>query len=70
MTLFRAGSPAHSPERRWTQWLEVSLDGETVAAGSARCTGRLGTRALARHLRLVCGERRPLPLALPGRLEG
>ena len=45
VTLFRAGTRAQ-PRKTLDAILEVSLDGEPVAAGSARCTGRLGTRAL------------------------
>jgi hypothetical protein len=45
VTFFRAGSRAQ-PGKGLAAILEVSLDGERVAAGSARCTGRLGTRTL------------------------
>lgn len=45
VTFFRAGSRAQ-PGKGLDAILEVSLDGERVAGGSARCTGRLGTRAL------------------------
>ena len=45
VTLFRAGTRAQ-PGKELAAILEVSLDGERAAAGSARCTGKLGTRAL------------------------
>ena len=44
-TMFRAGTRAQ-PGKSLDAILEVSLDGEPVTAGSTRCTGRLGTRAL------------------------
>jgi hypothetical protein len=45
VTMFRAGTRAQ-PGKTLSAILEVSLDGERVTAGSALCTGRLGTRAL------------------------
>ena len=45
VTMFRAGTRAQ-PGKALDAVLEVSVDGERVAAGSARCTGRLGTRVL------------------------
>jgi hypothetical protein len=45
VTLFRAGARAQ-PGKGLDAILEVSFDGERVAVGSARCTGRVGTRAL------------------------
>jgi hypothetical protein len=45
VTMFRVGARAQ-PGKGLDAILEVALDGERVAAGSARCTGRLGTRAL------------------------
>ena len=45
VTMFRAGSRAQ-PGKALDAILEVSLDGERVAAGKTRCTGRLGLRAL------------------------
>jgi hypothetical protein len=45
VTMFRAGTRAQ-PGKGLDAILEVSLDGERVAAGTARCTGRLGTRPL------------------------
>jgi hypothetical protein len=44
-TMFRAGTRAQ-PGKVLMAILEVSLDGRRVAAGSALCSGRLGTRAL------------------------
>ena len=43
--MFRVGTRAQ-PGKGLDAILEVSLDGERVVAGSALCTGRLGTRAL------------------------
>jgi hypothetical protein len=45
VTTFTAGARAQAG-KTLTATLGVSLDGERVAAGSARCTGRLGTRAV------------------------
>jgi hypothetical protein len=45
VTMFRAGMRAQ-PGKGLDAILEVSLDGARVAAGSALCTARLGTRAL------------------------
>jgi hypothetical protein len=45
VTLFRAGTRAQ-PGKGLDAIVEVGLDGEPVAAGSTRCTGRLGTRSL------------------------
>ena len=45
VTMFRVGTRAQ-PGKALMAVLEVSVDGERVARGSARCTGRLGTRAL------------------------
>jgi hypothetical protein len=45
VTMFRAGTRAQ-PGKGLMAILEVSVDGERAVAGSARCTGRLGTRAL------------------------
>jgi hypothetical protein len=45
VTLFRAGARAQ-PRKTLDAILEVGVDGERPAAGSAGCTGRLGTRSL------------------------
>ncbi len=45
VTMFRVGSRAQ-PGKGLDAILEISVDGAPVAAGSARCTGRLGSRSL------------------------
>ncbi len=45
VTMFRVGTRAQ-PGKGLDAILEVTVDGERASAGTARCTGRIGTRAL------------------------